>query len=93
MCDGVQRDKVDNLRAEAVAMGTQTLGVPWADCRLRNSSKVGTCRGVGRGFILRTELPSVCTDPRRRATALEVGVVSGRELEPARLLAGTGVRG
>ena len=91
--DGVtplQRDKAENFRAEPVAMETQALGVLWADCCLRNSWKEGTRGGGGRGFTLRTELPSVCTDPRRWATALEVGVVSGRELEPARLLAGTG---
>ena len=34
-----------------------------------------------------TELPSVCTDPRKRTTALEV-LCSGQELEPTMLLVG-----
>ena len=86
-------DKAEHFRFEPVALGTQSLGVLWAACCLRYSWKEGTCGGGGRGFTLRIELPSVCTDPRRQATALEVGVVSGQVLEPTRVVVGAGVWG
>ena len=58
------------------------------DCCLRFSWKEGICGGGGRGFTLQIELPSVCTDPRRWAMALEVGVVSGWVLESLRVVMG-----